>query len=75
MGRWSWATGQLHHEGGRRASIRGGDVVMEAEVREAERLADDELLVLRMREGVPGKEPDEAGRLCPLETPERARPV
>lgn len=73
MGRWSWAAGQLRHEGGRRASIRGGDAVMEAEVREVERLADDALLAPRMREGVPGKEPDEAGRPCPLETPERAR--
>lgn len=48
---------------------------MEAEVREAERLVDDVLLVLRMREGVPVKELDETGRLCSLETLERARLV
>ena len=48
---------------------------MEAEVREAERLVDDALLVLRMREGVPAKELDETGRLCSLETLERARLV
>lgn len=52
-----------HQEGGRRARIRGGDAVMEAEVREAERLADDALLVLGMREGLPPKELDETGRL------------
>lgn len=74
-----WEGGLGHRAGpsrGRqRASIRGGDVVMEAEVREAERLVDDALLVLRMREGVPAKELDETGRLCSLETPERARLV
>lgn len=55
--------GGAHPEGGRRASIRGGDAVVEAEVREAERLADDALLVLGMREGLPPKELDETGRL------------
>lgn len=63
-----WATGGpirrgAHQEGGRRASIRGGDAVMEAGVREAERLADEALLVLGMREGLPPKELDETGRL------------